>query len=143
MIGSWRWNVSLGVGGSLLTLLFSLGSNGLGITSLRCLYAFAAFFVLTFFFRALVAFSLKPSPSAALMHSEPMEPTRGHNIDYSTPEEDEELKSLLKNQMDSSGMLEPDQQHPGFKPLSPPKLVSTQNKEPEELAKAIRHLTGG
>ncbi|NBD22444.1 hypothetical protein [Paenibacillus glycinis] len=143
MIGSWRWNVSLGIGGSLLTLLFSLGSNGLAITSFRCLYAFIAFFAMTFLFRALLAMILKPSPSAAMHQTAAGEEHAvGHAIDYSTPEEGDELNELLKNQMDGNVMLEPGQQST-FKPLTPPKLVSTQNKEPEELAKAIRHLTGG
>ncbi|QHW30044.1 hypothetical protein GZH47_03800 [Paenibacillus rhizovicinus] len=143
MIGSWRWNVSLGIGGSLLTLLFSLSSNGLAITSLRCLYAFIAFFAVTFLFRALLAFILRPSPSAALLHSDVEDAqTKGHSIDYATPDQGDELNELLKHQMDGSNMLELGQQL-DFKPLSPPKLISTQNKEPEELAKAIRHLTGG
>lgn len=144
MLGSWRWNVSLGIGGSLLTLLFSLGGNGLGITSLRCLYAFLAFFVLAYLFRALLAFVLQPGTPAS--ESSPIEPEQapaiGQSVDYSTPESSEDLNELLKHQLDGSVELESGQK-PIFQPLSPPKLVSTQNKEPEELAKAIRHLTGG
>ena len=144
MIGSWRWNVSLGLGGSVLTLFFSLGSNGLAITSLRCLYAFIGFFVLTFLFRVLLAVILRPSPLSVMHHeaASASEDSKGHAIDYSTPQEDIELNELLKHQMDGSAALDPSQSSP-FKPLSPPKLVSTQNNEPEELARAIRHLTGG
>ncbi|MBM7564635.1 hypothetical protein [Paenibacillus sacheonensis] len=143
MVGSWRWNVTLGIGGSLLTLLSSLDSNGLAITSLRCLYAFLAFFIVGFLFRALMAFILRPTPAAA-MHQAGMddEQTKGNAIDYSTPEQGDELNDLLKQQMDGNVRIEPGLQTE-FTPLSPPKLVSTQNKEPEELAKAIRHLTGG
>ncbi|AZN40877.1 hypothetical protein [Paenibacillus albus] len=144
MLGSWRWNVSLGIGGSLLTLLFSLGSNGLAISSLRCLYAFFAFFVLAYLFRALLAFILQPGSTA----TEPsytmpeQDPAIGQSVDYSTPETSEDLNQLLKNQLDGKAELESGQKQ-AFQPLTPPKLVSTQNKEPEELAKAIRHLTGG
>lgn len=144
MIGSWRWNALLGIGGSLLTLLFSLDGNGPAITGLRCLYAFIVFFAVTFVFRAAVAFILRPSPAAALHRAaaDDEQAATGHAIDYSTPDEGDELNELLRRQMDGSASPEPERQ-PEFKPLSPPKLVSTQNREPEELAKAIRHLTGG
>ncbi|REE94441.1 hypothetical protein A8990_101235 [Paenibacillus taihuensis] len=144
MLGSWRWNVSLGIGGSLLTLLFSLGSNGLAITSMRCLYAFLAFFVFTYLFRALLAFVLQSgSPASGPDDIEPEQASaKGQSVDYSTPESSEDLNELLKHQLDGSVELESGQK-PIFQPLTPPKLISTQNKEPEELAKAIRHLTGG
>ncbi|RAP76238.1 hypothetical protein [Paenibacillus montanisoli] len=144
MVGSWRWNVTLGVGGSLLTLIFSLGRNGLAITSLRCLYAFLAFFALAFLFRVLAALTLTPRTSAAAAYRQTVsdESAKGQAVDYATPDQSDELNELLKNQMDGNVVLELGQQ-PIFQPLKPPKLVSTQNREPEELAKAIRHLTGG
>ncbi|QHT60720.1 hypothetical protein GXP70_12705 [Paenibacillus lycopersici] len=145
MIGSWRWNVMLGIVGSLLTLLFSLSSNGLAITGLRCLYAFLAFFAVAYPFRALIAFILRPSPVSAFRMGSDADAAiedKGQTIDYATPDQGDELNELLKHQMDGSALPETGQP-PDFKPLSPPKLVSTQNKEPEELAKAIRHLTGG
>jgi len=57
----------------------------------------------------------------------------GATFDVVTPDEDEELKNLLKQKPGNESGSEP-----GFKPLQPPKLVST--KDPEELAKAVRHL---
>ncbi|MBO7746631.1 hypothetical protein I8J29_20650 [Paenibacillus sp. MWE-103] len=143
MIGSWRWNITLGLSGSLLTLLFSIGDNGPAITGLRCLYAFIVFFALAFPVRAALAVILKPRPAAAMRHAAAAEEQpKGQAIDYSTPEQGEELRELLHYQTDGNVTPESSQQS-DFKPLSPPKLVSTQNKEPEELAKAIRHLTGG
>lgn len=141
MIGSWRWNVVLGIGGSILTLFFSLGDNGLAITSLRCLYAFLVFFAIAFIFRAMLAIILRQAPPAlAIETPADNEQPKGQSIDYSTPDQQDELNDMLRNQLDVNAMPDPGQQ---FKPLSPPKLLSTQNKEPEELAKAIRHLTGG
>ncbi|MBP3965233.1 hypothetical protein [Paenibacillus lignilyticus] len=140
MVGSWRWNVFLGVGGSLLTLLFSLDSNGMAVTSLRCLYAFLTFFVLGFVFRALVALIMNPRAQA--LSQLDGDESKGSSVDFATPDQSDELNNLLKNQMD--GSLQPDSNQGAiFQPLTPPKLVSTQNREPEELAKAIRHLTGG
>ncbi|SEN32918.1 hypothetical protein [Paenibacillus sp. OV219] len=143
MLGSWRWNVSLGIGGSLLTLLFSLSSNGLAISSLRCLYAFFAFFVLAYLFRALLAFILQPGSTApaTINVEQEQDPAIGQSVDYSTPESSEDLNQLLKNQLDGS-VEQASGKKLAFQPLTPPKLVSTQNREPEELAKAIRHLTG-
>ncbi|WP_308639268.1 hypothetical protein [Paenibacillus silvisoli] len=142
MVGSWRWNVTLGVGGSLLTFFFSLGSNGLAITSLRCLYAFAAFFALAFVFRIVAASIFPPVTSAAATEQTGDESAKGQSVDYATPDQSDELNELLKHQMDGNVVLESGQE-PNFQPLKPPKLVSTQNRDPEDLAKAIRHLTGG
>ncbi|CAH1197804.1 hypothetical protein PAECIP111893_00986 [Paenibacillus plantiphilus] len=142
MIGTWRWNVAFGICGSLLTLMFSLGSNGLPVTSLRSLYAFIAFFVLMYLFRAVFALILNAGGNAATDHPEPQDEARGSQVDMSTPDQSDELNDLLKKQMDGNVQLEPGEQL-SFQPLTPPKLVSTPNKEPEELAKAVRHLTGG
>ncbi|MBW7473274.1 hypothetical protein K0T92_00790 [Paenibacillus oenotherae] len=142
MIGTWRWNVAFGICGSVLTLLFSLGSNGLAVTSMRCLYAFIAFFVLMYLFRAVIALILQPGAVPLAEESQSQDEARGIQVDMSTPDESDELNDLLKQQMDGNVQLEPGAQS-NFQPLTPPKLVSTPNKEPEELAKAVRHLTGG
>ncbi|SDW27069.1 hypothetical protein [Paenibacillus sp. CF384] len=140
MVGSWRWNVFLGVGGSVLTLLFSLDSNGMAVTSLRCLYASLTFFVLGFVFRALVALIMNPKAQA--LSQLDSDESKGSSVDYATPDQSDELNNLLKNQLNGNLPLEASE-GAGFQPLTPPKLISTQNREPEELAKAIRHLTGG
>ncbi len=143
MIGTWRWNVTLSLCGVVLTLLFSIGSNGLEVTAFRCVYAFIAFFALAYLFRALLAVILQPSsPMLAEIAAAEASESKGNSVDFSTPDETNELNELLKSQLDGSSIAvkaEPSL----FQPLSPPKLISTQNKEPEELAKAIRHLTGG
>jgi hypothetical protein len=143
MIGTWRWNVTLSLCGVVLTLLFSIGSNGLEVTALRCLYAFIAFFALAYLFRALLAVILQPSsPILAEIAAAEASESKGNSVDFSTPDETNELNELLKSQLDGSSIAV-NAEPLLFQPLSPPKLISTQNKEPEELAKAIRHLTGG
>lgn len=143
MIGTWRWNVGLGLFGGVLTLLFSLGSNGLEVTVLRSVYAFIAFFALAFLFRILLAASLRGNiREAGEEPGKSMDENKGSTLYVSTPDETDQLHDMLKMQLDGNVKTDTVEQAP-FQPLTPPKLVSTQNKEPEELAKAIRHLTGG
>jgi len=143
MIGSWRWNVGLGLFGVVLTLLFSLGSNGLEVSALRSVYAFIAFFLLAYLFRMVLAAVLRGSAAESFQEPDPItEENKGGTVDMSTPDETDQLNEMLKLQLDGNVKTDTDEQAP-FQPLTPPKLVSTQNKEPEELAKAIRHLTGG
>ncbi|MCQ6557894.1 hypothetical protein [Paenibacillus mendelii] len=143
MIGTWRWNAVLGISGGLLTLLFSLSSNGLAITAMRCVYAFVVFFVLAYLFRAILAFILH-TPADKLPNEmvTDVPEEKGTRVDLSTPDESDELSGMLKQQLDGRPAEDTKEQAP-FKPLQPEKLVSTPNKEPDELAKAIRHLTGG
>ncbi|WP_346657570.1 hypothetical protein [Paenibacillus sp. YPG26] len=56
-------------------------------------------------------------------------------LDLTTPDETEELNDLLKQKPDVPS--EPSE----FSPLNPPKLVKTSEQDPEEMAKALRHLT--
>jgi hypothetical protein len=143
MVGNWRWNVGLGIFGAVLTLLFSIGKNPLSVMLMRSMYAFIAFVAIAFVLRIALAFILHPP----VMHQEETagEEEKGTQLDLQTPDESEDLNQLLKSQMDGHKAQEVEQpdQNRQFKPLTPPKLVSTQNKEPEELAKAVRHLTGG
>ncbi|MFC4775370.1 hypothetical protein ACFO9Q_01055 [Paenibacillus sp. GCM10023252] len=149
MIGTWRWNAGLGLLGTLLTALFSLGKNPLAVTSIRCMYAFAAFFLLAYALRAALAFILRP-PVLQESLGEEMD-GRGSHLDYHTPDEGEDLHQLLKSNLGTGNKQgdsvtdkeQLDAEGIPFRPLNPPQLVSTQNKQPEELARAVRHLTGG
>ncbi|TYP77630.1 hypothetical protein [Paenibacillus methanolicus] len=144
MIGTWRWNAALGIIGGLLTMLASMGGNGLLISAVRCVYAFVAFFVLGFLFRAALAMILRqPAPSSETILTDELEDeSKGRRVDYATPDESDELSDLLREQMNGKQPSVNSEEQPVFKPLQPEKLMSTQNRDPEELAKAIRHLTG-
>ncbi|SFE16896.1 hypothetical protein SAMN04487969_101436 [Paenibacillus algorifonticola] len=148
MIGNWRWNVGLGLTGVILTILFSLGKNAVTVILLRSVYAFIAFVVIAFILRAVLTFILKPP--ALLDNGATDEDGVGTQLDLTTPDESEDLNQLLKDgldtrpsqkEADSKQQLEQEQEP--FRPLAPPQLVSAQKKEPEELAKVVRHLTGG
>ncbi|RXZ76938.1 hypothetical protein EBB07_32060 [Paenibacillaceae bacterium] len=134
MVGSIRWNVAFGLFGSVLTFLFSLGANGIAVTSLRSLYAFIALFLLMFMLRFVLRLLLGHEEEAAVE-----EETRGAALDLVTPEDQEDLNDLLKSQL-ASGSTGADVKETGFQPLAPPKLASTQGKSPEELAEAVRRL---
>ncbi|MFD0587560.1 hypothetical protein ACFQZE_06070 [Paenibacillus sp. GCM10027627] len=149
MLGTWRWNVAFGLLGIGLTVLFSIDSNPLTVTLLRSLYAFLAFFALGYAARLAAGIILKPPAIIAEPSSEEEQQDggeRGGQLDLRTPDEMDDLNDLLKQQLQGgtaeSKEMEPVQMDAGFKPLSPPQFVSTTNKQPEELAKALRHLTG-
>jgi len=144
MLGTWRWNIGFGIAGLLLTALFSIGKNPLSVTLFRSMYAFIAFFVLAFAVRFIIALILKPP--AMIGEQTQQDESKGSQLDLLTPDESDDLNALLKSQMKegiSSGKeAEIGQDKAEFRPLNPPQLVSAKNNDPEELAKAIRHLTG-
>lgn len=146
MIGTWRWNVGLGLTGTALTVLFSLGKNPLSVMLLRSVYAFIAFVIIAFILRVVLTIILKPPVIASDESDEEQEEGKGGQLDLRTPDESEDLNQLLKDQLEDGarkGTSLAKQENKDFRPLTPPQLVSAQNKEPEELVKAVRHLTGG
>ncbi|MDQ6419233.1 hypothetical protein RB620_07235 [Paenibacillus sp. LHD-117] len=152
MLGNWRWNAGFGIAGVGLTVLFSLGNNPMSVILTRSLYAFLAFFVVAYVARFVLGMILRP-PAIAMQTHDGNSETRGAELDLRTPDESEDLNELLKSQLHNGAVpsaqaaIEPraagmNEGTAAFKPLSPPQLVSTANKQPEELAKAVRHLTG-
>jgi len=144
MFGTWRWNVVFGVFGTVLTVAFSIGNNPISVMLLRSMYAFIAFFVLAYGVRAILAYILQPP---ALIGAEiEDEEGKGSQLDLKTPDESEDINQLLKSQIqDGAGKAPIDTRKndaSDFRPLSPPQLLNTKNTQPEELVKAIRHLTG-
>lgn len=131
MIGNILINLLFGLVGFVLTFFVTYSNNLLSTSLLRGLIGFIIWFLLAFLLRWVLGFIMNQS-------SPPDEPdTEGEEVggmlDISTPSEDEELINLLKPKPgQGNGSSE------GFKPLTPPKLVSM--KDPEELAKAVRHL---
>jgi len=147
MIGTWRWNIAFALIGGLLTLLFSLESNGFSIAMLRSFYAFVAFFVIAYLFRAAIGAILRPSsaPRNEVMDIDAEDRAageKGHVVNLSTPDESDELGEMLKQQLNEPHAKK-QETTAEFKPLQPEKLISKTNKAPAELAEAVRHLTGG
>ncbi|MCL6603066.1 MAG: hypothetical protein K6T94_09350 [Paenibacillus sp.] len=135
MIGNILFNVLFGLIGFVLTFLVTVGNNLLMTSLIRGVLGFSVWFVLAFVLRWVLGFIFKesPSPQNLQLSVDGNNETLGSTLDVVTPNEDEELKNLLKPQAGQESGSEL-----GFKPLQPPKLVTL--KDPEELAKAVRHL---
>ncbi|GIP21450.1 hypothetical protein [Paenibacillus sp. J22TS3] len=138
MAGKIGFNWLFGAIGFIITFIVSFSNNILVTSVVRSCIAFVVWFVLAFALRWLLGFLTSPpaEPELPVMEAEQEEETdRGTVLDMTTPDESEELNDLLKQKPDAPS--EPS----GFSPLNPPKLVKTSEQDPEELAKALRHLT--
>jgi flagellar biosynthesis/type III secretory pathway M-ring protein FliF/YscJ len=133
MIGSWRWNAVIGGAGGLLTFLIALSRNTLLTSFVRGLAAFAAFGVLAFAVRFLLAQALLPSnrPEAGQAEEEP-----GAVLDLVTPDEEEALSEMLKENW-AEARESPSAE---FQPLQPKRLVNLDQPDPEDVVQAIRRL---
>lgn len=144
MLGTWRWNIGFGLFGIVLTVVFSISSNPLSVILLRSVYAFIAFFILAYAVRAILAIILRPP---AMMGEQPdSQEDKGTKLDLTTPDETDDINQMLKSQiqegLDHGSGGKEEEAASAFQPLNPPQLVSKKNMQPEELTKAIRHLTG-
>ncbi|MGG4341633.1 hypothetical protein [Paenibacillus lautus] len=131
-MGKLRFYLMTGIAGFVFTFIFSIRNN-LWMTSMyRALLACAIWFILAFLLNWMFAAITGPRATVQGDADTQREHDRGTVLDLSTPDEDRELMDLIHSESSSK-------ENGDFVPLNPPKLVST--KEPEELAKAVRHLT--
>jgi hypothetical protein len=70
-----------------------------------------------------------------LLLTAPVETHIGNKLDLITPEESDEIHLLLRNDKGN------ETESSDFVPLNPPKLVSKRVSDPEELVKALRHMS--
>ncbi|MCT1398630.1 hypothetical protein AK95_31335 [Paenibacillus sp. LC231] len=131
-MGKLRFYLMTGIAGFVFTFIFSIRNN-LWMTSMyRALLACVIWFLLAFLLNWMFAAITGPRAVVQGDVDTQREQDRGTVLDLSTPDEDRELMDLIHSESSSK-------ENGDFVPLNPPKLVST--KEPEELAKAVRHLT--
>lgn len=131
-MGKLRFYLMTGIAGFVFTFIFSIRNN-LWMTSMyRALLACAIWFLLAFLLNWVFAAITGPRAAVQGDVDTQQEQDRGTVLDLSTPDEDRELMDLIHSESSNK-------ENGDFVPLNPPKLVST--KEPEELAKAVRHLT--
>jgi energy-coupling factor transporter transmembrane protein EcfT len=126
MIGSIRWNIALGLIGFILTFFVSISNNIFSTTILHSLYSGLILFIVAFIFRWFFGTLFMESPS---------EKHIGSQLNLITPDETDEIHQLMR------GDQEIDREPSEFTPLNPPKLVSKRNLDPEEMVKAIRHMS--
>jgi len=150
MYGSWRWNLGFGVFGLLAVFLIGLSNNPWAISLIRGLYACIAFFLLAYPIRYILGLLFRADESHLDDddQTEEEQTLSGANVDYVTPEGEEDLNAILRDQLatgiseEKAEPLTKNEKSEQFKPLKPTKLVSTDNIQAEELTKAVRHLTG-
>ncbi|HEY2494716.1 MAG TPA: hypothetical protein VGI33_17625 [Paenibacillus sp.] len=131
-----RFSLLIGVLGFIVTLLSSLVNN-LWMTSLtRALIALVIWFVLACVGGWVLGLISSGSSKDTWHDGDSLEPQeeRGTRFDLTLPADSEGGNDLLKSTSEVK-----DRDNNGFEPLSPPKLVSTQDTE--QLVKAVRHLT--
>ncbi|OPA77618.1 hypothetical protein BVG16_14325 [Paenibacillus selenitireducens] len=137
MTGNIRWNFGFAIVGFVITFLLSIQHNLLTTSLLRSLYAFVIWFVIAYVIRFILAQLLASKQSEELSSSVPDEAALGKQLDLVVPDETEELHNLLKPKSGKEEAAAASE----FKPLNPPKLVKVTEQDPEQMAKAIRHLT--
>ncbi|MEF3352440.1 hypothetical protein PV403_04575 [Paenibacillus sp. GYB006] len=145
MFGNVRINFLAGIIGLIITFFVSFSSNLLSTSLFRAGAAFIIWFLLAFLLRYVLGSVLASPPDKGGTESlEVGQETKGAQLDVIAPNDDEVLKDIL-----NYAQAEPneDQNKPsqsavesGFEPLNPPKIVRT--KDAEELAQAVRHLSG-
>jgi hypothetical protein len=143
MIGTIRinWIVSLVAG--IFTFFLSLGNNLFLTTCLRSLYSFLILFILTYVFRLLVTVfggtEFFTPLASEQSESESEEGHLGSQLDLTTPDDDEATRQMLRTNMDNPGQTLDDELP--FLPLNPPKLITKNNLDPEQLAGALRRMS--
>lgn len=132
MIGSIRWNILFGTVGFLLTFLMSIGSNFLVRALLNSAYSFLIMFAVVFALRWILGtlVGLKAVSDPVELAAEDV----GNAVNETTPDDQDQLNDLLKNQLKGPESAEP------FVPLQPKKLASVPDADPEQLAQALRQL---
>ncbi|PYI50391.1 hypothetical protein [Paenibacillus flagellatus] len=134
MIGTVRWNIVLGASGFILTFLLSIGNNFFLRTLLNSLYSFLILFAVAYALRWILGTLVGLKPVAPETDAAPAE-ALGRTVDAVTPENEDQLNDLLKEQLNRP---DPDAT---FAPLEPKKLASIPDASGEELARAVRRLT--
>lgn len=138
MSGKLGYYLLFGFIGFLITYAVSAGSNLFTTSFIRGLIAFAVWFLLAFAANWVITFLKEqdPRPDVRDLTDALKEQDKGASLDLTTPDQSEELNDLLKQTPKDQSQTQE------FTPLNPPKLVKTlDDKDPEELAKVVRHLT--
>ncbi|WP_211745923.1 hypothetical protein [Paenibacillus sp. Marseille-Q4541] len=143
MFGSVRINFTAGIIGLVVTFFLSYSSNLLSTSLLRAGLAFMVWFLLAFILRLVIGYILASPPEEGIVDSEEVvQEIRGAQVDVVASGDEDALKDILNYAQSEPSADKKNQTavESGFEPLNPPKLVRT--KDAEELAQAVRHLSG-
>jgi hypothetical protein len=143
MIGTIRINLVVAALAGFLTFILSIGNNLFLTTCLKSFYSFAILFALTFGFRwvlGLMTGGIEHSSGNQLSEPITVNDTIGQTLDLTTPDdEDAVTHQMIKANRDPNQATHGNV--PQFSPLNPPKLVTKNNLDPEQLAGALRRMS--
>jgi hypothetical protein len=142
MVGTIRWNFVLGGIGFLLTFLTSITQNLWLTTMVRSFYCFIILFAVTFVIRwilgTVVGLNQIEQSSASTNPDLQETEIRGQHLDLTTPQDDN-YPVLGSDEDDDQEQKRHNEG--GFSPLQPPKLTKKEKVDPEDVVKAVRHLS--
>lgn len=150
MYGNWRWNVYSALIGILFVFLLGMINNPWNIALIRGAYAAIGFALLAFPIRFIIGLLVGNEEEVEEENETDQEVEAnlaGSNVDYVTPDQ-EDLNSIIREQLqnvaanEEAEVASKEDKVNQFEPLRPKKFVSTENMEPQDLTKAVRHLTG-
>ncbi|MDB5052064.1 MAG: hypothetical protein JWM44_114 [Bacilli bacterium] len=127
MIGTIRWNIVIGGFSFIFTFMLSFANNVFSTALVRSFLSGLILFFIIFLFRWIMGTIIFPSSI--------IENDMGKKIDFVTPDESIEIHQLMRTDSETAA------DEPSFAPLNPPKLVSKHNMDPEEMVKALRHMS--
>jgi hypothetical protein len=141
MIGTIRINVIVASLAGLFTFALSIGNNLFLSTCLKSVYSFLILFVLTFGFRWVLGVMIGAEHAAGSSSNvnSNVDSSVGQSLDMTTPDEDEETRELMKANLGNNNSSPNSEMQ--FSPLNPPKLVTKNNLDPEQLAGALRRMS--
>ncbi|NEW05570.1 hypothetical protein GK047_05995 [Paenibacillus sp. SYP-B3998] len=142
MIGTIRINLIVAALAGLFTFALSIANNLLLTTCLKSLYSFVILFVLTFGFRwvlgVMTGFDHREGKQS--LDNYEVNDAVGQTLDMTTPDdEDAATREMLKANLDPNHSKHAAETQ--FSPLNPPKLVTKNNLDPEQLAGALRRMS--
>ncbi|MGO4498715.1 hypothetical protein AB4114_22810 [Paenibacillus sp. 2RAB27] len=140
MIGTIRINLIVALLAGIFTFALSIGNNLFLSSCIKAGYSFLILFVVTFGFRWVLGLLIGPVSSLEDSLLENSSSGVGQNLDLSTPDEDEETRQLLKSNH-TNQTKDAQSNDMQFSPLNPPKLVTKNNLDPEQLAGALRRMS--
>jgi hypothetical protein len=137
MYGTIGWNFIISAVSAVLAFFVSLSSNLFLTALVQSLYVFGIMFLVAFIFRFLVGLLVSinlPVDTNLDFTSPPQSPEIGGNYYAQTPNTDDFLQDILRQNYMNNG----EEQQQEFSPLNPTRLSSTPETQADPLVEAVR-----
>jgi hypothetical protein len=140
MYGSIQWNFIIAAMAGFVSFLVSIASNVFTTAIIQTFYVFGIMFLVVFVFRFLIGLLLTMNiPTDTNLDF--VDPAlldamdKGQNISLSTPDADEYLQDILKQNYTINSN---DSQPSDFQPLNPTRLSTAPETQADNLVEAVR-----